>query len=150
VLRITTRAAGEPSEIGARDDRAGAAVVEQLAEYFGGARRAFDLPLEPRGTKFQLELWAALSEVPYGETVSYGELAVQIGRPTAVRAVGLANGRNPFMIVYPCHRVIGADGTLTGYAGGLEVKRQLLALEGRAVRDGRSGELASALVEAAR
>ena len=91
--------------------------------------RTFDLPLRPTGTPFQLNVWEALRRIPYGETVTYGELARRIGRPPAARAVGSANHHNPLPIVVPCHRVIGADGTLTGYAGGLVVKRALLALE---------------------
>ena len=102
----------------------------QLNEYFAGARRKFDLDLKPTGTPFQLEVLDALATIPYGETRSYGEIATQIGRPKAVRAVGAANGRNPLPIVLPCHRVIGTDGNLTGYGGGLEIKRYLLDLEG--------------------
>jgi methylated-DNA-[protein]-cysteine S-methyltransferase len=105
------------------------AAVEQLEEYFAGERTAFDLPLAPRGTAFQLRVWAALGEIPYGRTESYGRLAARVGNPRAVRAVGLANGRNPLSIVVPCHRVIGANGSLTGYGGGLDRKTQLLALE---------------------
>ena len=101
----------------------------QLREYFDGGRRAFDLPIAPAGTAFQMRVWDALRGIPYGETVSYGELARRIGRPTASRAVGAANGRNPLAIVVPCHRVIGADGALTGYGGGLPVKEALLAHE---------------------
>ncbi len=104
--------------------------AEQLEEYFAGGRRTFDLPLAPRGTAFQLEVWEALADIPYGETVTYGELARRVGRPAAVRAVGQANGANPLPIVYPCHRVVAAGGRLGGYGGGLDVKRQLLALEG--------------------
>ena len=106
------------------------AAEAQLREYFAGARRTFDLPLAPRGTAFQQRVWAALRAIPYGETRTYGELAAAIGSPNANRAVGMANHRNPIPIVIPCHRVIGANGTLTGYAGGLEIKRRLLALEG--------------------
>ena len=102
----------------------------QLDEYFRGARREFDLDLKPTGTPFQLEVLDALATIPYGETRSYGEIATQIGRPRAVRAVGAANGRNPLPIMFPCHRVIGADGSLTGFGGGLETKRCLLDLEG--------------------
>ena len=101
----------------------------QLLQYFEGERRDFDLPLAPAGTAFQRRVWGELSRIPYGETVSYGELARRIGRPTASRAVGAANGRNPLAIVVPCHRVIGADGTLVGYGGGLPVKEALLAHE---------------------
>ena len=101
----------------------------QLLQYFEGERRDFDLPLAPAGTAFQRRVWDELRRIPYGETVSYGELARRIGRPTASRAVGAANGRNPLAIVVPCHRVIGADGTLVGYGGGLPVKETLLAHE---------------------
>jgi methylated-DNA-[protein]-cysteine S-methyltransferase len=104
----------------------------QLAEYFAGTRRTFELPLDFEGTEFQRSVWAALLTIPYGETRSYGQIARQIGRPKAVRAVGAANGRNPLSIVAPCHRVIGASGELTGFAGGLETKEFLLALEARA------------------
>ncbi len=105
------------------------AARRQLAEYFAGARRNFDLPLAPDGTRFQRRVWEELRRIPFAETISYGELARRIARPTAARAVGAANGRNPLAIVVPCHRVIGADGTLTGYGGGLAVKEALLALE---------------------
>lgn len=101
----------------------------QLAEYFAGERTAFDLPLAADGTPFQRRVWAALCDIPYGETISYGELARRIGRPTASRAVGLANGRNPISIVVPCHRVIGSSGKLVGYGGGLDRKHTLLELE---------------------
>src|SRR3954451_24047661 len=110
------------------------AAREQLDAYFAGERTAFDLPLRMRGTEFQRAVWAALSEIPYGETIDYGELARRVERPGAARAVGLANGRNPVAIVIPCHRVIGARGTLTGYGGGLERKRALLELEARTAR----------------
>jgi methylated-DNA-[protein]-cysteine S-methyltransferase len=103
----------------------------QLEEYFEGRRRDFDLPLRLHGTDFQRRVWNALQEIPYGATWSYGELARRIANPSASRAVGLANGRNPISILVPCHRVIGADGSLTGYGGGLERKRWLLAHEGR-------------------
>ncbi len=106
-----------------------APALAQLAEYFGGRRTAFDLPLAPAGTEFQRKVWAGLLAIPYGQTISYGELARRIGRPAASRAVGLANGKNPIAIVVPCHRVIGSDGSLTGYGGGLDRKRFLLALE---------------------
>jgi methylated-DNA-[protein]-cysteine S-methyltransferase len=101
----------------------------QLAEYFAGERRTFDLPLDPRGTPFQLAAWRALVDIPYGETISYGEQARRLGRLGAARAVGAANGRNPLSIVVPCHRVVGADGRLVGFGGGLEAKRYLLNLE---------------------
>ena len=107
----------------------------QLAEYFAGARRHFDLPLSPRGTPFQLRTWQALRDIGFGETISYAELARRIDQPAAVRAVGAANGRNPLPIVVPCHRVIGTDGSLTGFGGGLPTKRFLLRLEGVAVDD---------------
>jgi methylated-DNA-[protein]-cysteine S-methyltransferase len=103
---------------------------EQLGAYFAGELREFDLPLLPRGTPFQLSVWEALLDIPYGETWSYADLARRLDRPTATRAVGAANGRNPLPIVVPCHRVIGADGSLTGYGGGLPIKRKLLWLEG--------------------
>ena len=114
-------------------DDGGSAVLKeaerQLAEYFAGERTTFDLPLAPTGTPFQRRVWDALTAIPYGETVSYGELARRIGQPTASRAVGLANGKNPISIVVPCHRVIGSSGKLVGYGGGLERKQTLLALE---------------------
>jgi methylated-DNA-[protein]-cysteine S-methyltransferase len=105
------------------------AAVAQLGEYFAGERRAFDLPLAPEGSAFQQRVWAALAAIPYGETTSYAALAEAIGHPGSARAVGAANGANPLAIVVPCHRVVGADGTLTGYAGGLDAKRSLLTLE---------------------
>jgi len=101
----------------------------QLTEYFSGKRRQFDLPLRLHGTAFQIRVLRALQEIPYGETVSYGDIARRIGRPKAVRAVGSANGRNPIPIVIPCHRVIGANGDLTGFGGGLKTKEMLLRLE---------------------
>ena len=104
-------------------------VFGQLQEYFAGKRRKFAVPHELRGTTFQKQVWAALEEIPYGQTRSYGDIARAVGNPKAVRAVGLANGKNPLWIVVPCHRVVGADGRLTGYAGGLEMKRALLELE---------------------
>ncbi|MFH8344375.1 methylated-DNA--[protein]-cysteine S-methyltransferase [Streptomyces sp. NPDC018045] len=106
-----------------------AAAVRQLRAYFDGTLTTFDLPLAPRGTPFQRRVWAALCEIPYGGTLSYGQLADRLGRPSAARAVGLANGRNPIGIVIPCHRVIGASGSLTGYGGGLDRKRRLLEFE---------------------
>ena len=112
-----------------RDDAALDDVRSQLDEYFAGARREFTLPLHPRGSAFQQRVWAELREIPYGETTSYGELAAAIGAPGSARAVGLANGQNPISIIVPCHRVIGADGSLTGYGGGLPAKRFLLGLE---------------------
>lgn len=102
----------------------------QLEEYFAGTRKQFDLPLAPQGTLFQQEVWHTLATIPYGQTISYAQLAQRIGKPTAMRAVGAANGRNPLPIVLPCHRVIGADGSLTGFGGGLPTKQFLLELEG--------------------
>jgi methylated-DNA-[protein]-cysteine S-methyltransferase len=104
--------------------------AQQLREYFAGTRSRFDLELEFTGTEFQKKVWSALLTIPFGETRSYSEIARQIGNPSAVRAVGAANGKNPISIVAPCHRVIGASGKLTGFAGGLEAKEQLLMLEG--------------------
>ena len=104
-------------------------VAGQLKEYFAGKRREFDIPLKLSGTDFQLAVWNALQTIPYGETRSYREIAEQVGSPKACRAVGMANHRNPIAIIVPCHRVIGADGSLTGFGGGLELKRQLLELE---------------------
>jgi methylated-DNA-[protein]-cysteine S-methyltransferase len=113
-----------------RDDARLAGARAQLEEYFAGARREFSLPLAPQGTPFQQRVWAELARIPFGVTVSYQELARRIGAPTASRAVGAANGRNPLSIIVPCHRVVGADGSLTGYGGGEERKRWLLAFEG--------------------
>jgi O-6-methylguanine DNA methyltransferase len=106
-------------------------VVSQLAAYFRGELRDFQVPLAPRGTAFQLRVWAELQRIPYGTTISYGELARRLGDPKLTRAVGAANGANPISILIPCHRVIGADGSLTGYAGGLAIKEALLAREGQ-------------------
>ena len=117
-----------------RDDARFAAARSQLEEYFQGQRTAFDLPLDlagTGGTSFQRRVWAALGDIPYGATISYGELARRIGQPAAVRAVGLANGRNPLSIIVPCHRVLGTGGALTGYGGGMARKRALLDLEAR-------------------
>jgi methylated-DNA-[protein]-cysteine S-methyltransferase len=104
--------------------------ARQLAAYFAGTLQSFDVPLDFAGTPFQQDVWRALLTIPYGQTRSYGEIARQIGRPSAVRAVGAANGKNPISIIAPCHRVIGATGELTGFAGGLHAKETLLALEG--------------------
>lgn len=104
-------------------------VTRQLQEYFTGTRRQFELPLKPEGTPFQLTVWRELQEIPYGKTISYGELARRIGNPSASRAVGLANGSNPISIIIPCHRVIGSNGKLTGYGGGLPNKQMLLNME---------------------
>lgn len=103
--------------------------LRQLGEYFAGRRTKFDLPLAPRGTEFQRTVWKSLQDIPYGQTISYGELAKRVGNPKASRAVGAANGSNPIPIVIPCHRVIGANGKLTGFGGGLPTKEALLALE---------------------
>jgi O-6-methylguanine DNA methyltransferase len=110
-----------------------AEVARQLGEYFDGERQRFDLELAPRGTDFQRQVWRSLAEIPFGETRSYAEIAERIGRPRAVRAVGRANGANPIPIIVPCHRVVGSDGSLTGFGGGLEAKRRLLDLESREV-----------------
>jgi methylated-DNA-[protein]-cysteine S-methyltransferase len=117
---------GLPGDAG---DEPFATAARQLAAYFAGRLTEFDLPLALAGTDFQRKVWAGLRAIPYGQTVSYGELARRIGSPAASRAVGLANGRNPVAIVVPCHRVIGSDGSMTGYGGGLDRKRFLLALE---------------------
>ena len=105
------------------------AAARQLDEYFAGKRRRFDLALEPIGTEFQMSVWRELQRIPYGTTIAYGDLARRIKRPKAVRAVGAANGKNPISVVIPCHRVIGRDGTLTGFGGGLDAKQQLLTHE---------------------
>jgi methylated-DNA-[protein]-cysteine S-methyltransferase len=112
-----------------RDDHLLREAVRQLEAWFAGKIRQFDLPLAPAGTPFQLRVWEELRKVPYGTTASYAEIAARIGQPAATRAVGAANGRNPIPIIVPCHRIIGSNGTLTGYAGGLTIKRMLLALE---------------------
>lgn len=130
--RLTGLRFGVPDAVAGErddDDPVLAAAREQLAGYFAGERHGFDLPVAPRGTTFQLQVWQALQRVPYGTTVSYRELARRVGHPRASRAVGLANGRNPIALVVPCHRVIGADGSLTGFGGGLAAKRTLLDLE---------------------
>ena len=106
--------------------------ARQLEEYFAGQRKVFSLPLAPKGTEFQLRVWQALLQIPYGETRSYGELAAMVGNPKACRAVGGANHRNPLSILIPCHRVVGTGGSLTGYAGGLAIKEFLLKLESEA------------------
>ncbi len=126
--------------------------ASQLSEYFAGRRIAFDLPLAPGGTPFQRAVWQAIADVPYGATIAYRELAAAAGRPAGVRAAGAATGRNPLSVIVPCHRIVGADGALTGYAGGLARKRALLALEQAAVaaapapRGARMSALAPALV----
>jgi methylated-DNA-[protein]-cysteine S-methyltransferase len=120
---------GRPDPSWQRDDNAYPEARAQLAEYFAGTRTEFDLELDMRGTDFQRKVWDALLTIPYGETRSYGEIARQIGRPDRARAVGAANGQNPIAVIVPCHRVIGSDGSLVGYGGGLERKRILLDLE---------------------
>jgi methylated-DNA-[protein]-cysteine S-methyltransferase len=120
-----------PTTFGERDDSALPAAREQLEAYFSGELTAFDVPVALHGTAFQQRVWAALQDIPFGTTTTYGELAASIGAPTASRAVGLANGRNPVSIVVPCHRVVGANGSLTGYGGGMARKRALLDLESR-------------------
>ncbi|MEM8561277.1 MAG: methylated-DNA--[protein]-cysteine S-methyltransferase [Pseudomonadota bacterium] len=117
------------------EDKTLVAAATQLQEYFKGERKTFDLPLAPEGTEFQMSVWCALRDIPWGRVCSYADIALAIDKPTATRAVGAANGRNPLPIVIPCHRVIGSDGSLTGFAGGLHMKRQLLELEG-SLQDG--------------
>ncbi len=127
-----------PSKLAATSEGGNAVLREaraQLDGYFAGKLRRFDLPLAPQGTEFQRETWIMLSHIPYGETWSYAQLAARLGKPSALRAVGAANGRNPLPIVLPCHRVIGADGSLTGFGGGLATKQFLLQLEGALPRD---------------
>jgi methylated-DNA-[protein]-cysteine S-methyltransferase len=122
---------------GQRDDAAFSDVVAQLEEYFAGRRTTFDLRLAPTGTPFQRSVWDAIANIPYGKTISYATVASRIRRPTAARAVGAATGRNPIVIIVPCHRVVGADGSLTGFGGGLDRKTLLLELEARASAAGR-------------
>jgi methylated-DNA-[protein]-cysteine S-methyltransferase len=119
----------DQESFGPRDDAAFSPAVEQLAEYFAGSRRMFDLRLAPRGNGFQRKVWALLIEIPYGQTRTYGQLAIALGDPGLARAVGAANGQNPLSIIVPCHRVVGSNGKLTGYAGGLQRKAFLLELE---------------------
>ena len=132
-LRIVSFLSGDdpisPEGAWREEPNAFAEAVRQIRAYFARELRSFTLALEPYGTPFQLAVWEALRAIPYGKTLSYGELARRIGKPAAVRAVGAANGRNPLPLVVPCHRVIGADGSLTGYHGGLAIKERLLALE---------------------
>jgi methylated-DNA-[protein]-cysteine S-methyltransferase len=133
-LRIIDFEAGphplQPESDWTEDAAAFVDAIAQLEAYFRRELKSFDLPLAPRGTPFQLSVWSTLQSIPYGTTVSYAELAKRVGKPQAVRAVGAANGANPLPIVLPCHRVVGSNGTLTGYGGGLEIKEMLLALEG--------------------
>lgn len=135
LARVHFQAGSQPLRPPAEWQRAATPFVQaqaQLMEYFCGARRSFELALRPQGTPFQLRVWRELSRIPYGETLSYAQLARRLGIEKGARAVGLANGANPLPIIVPCHRVIGADGTLTGFGGGLHIKRALLALEGAA------------------
>ena len=126
LARLGPDPAPDPEVVGPRDDDALPELREQLAAYWQGSLREFDLRLTAPGTPFQQEVWGALCTIPFGQTWSYGQLAGQIGRPNAVRAVGAANGRNPIFLVVPCHRVVGSTGKLVGYAGGLDMKRALL------------------------
>ncbi|HEX7681652.1 MAG TPA: methylated-DNA--[protein]-cysteine S-methyltransferase, partial [Thermoanaerobaculia bacterium] len=124
-------AGAQPKPDWIRDDEGFGEASAQLRAYFAGDLQAFDLPLAPRGTEFQQSVWSALLEIPYGQTTTYSAIAEKISLPAAVRAVGAANGANPIPIIIPCHRVIGTNGSLTGFGGGLDVKRKLLALEAR-------------------
>lgn len=126
LVRLGPDPSPDPERVGVRDDAVLPGLHEQLEAYWAGTLRAFDLPVAPAGTPFQQQVWAALRTIPFGETWSYGQLAGRLGRPSAVRAVGAANGRNPVFLVVPCHRVVGSTGSLVGYAGGLDMKRRLL------------------------
>jgi methylated-DNA-[protein]-cysteine S-methyltransferase len=135
--QINFRCDGQPAPVDSswvEDASTFSEATRQLLAYFAGELEDFDLPLAPLGTAFQQKVWSELRNIPYGQTISYGELAGRIGNPKASRAVGLANGSNPIPIIIPCHRVIGANGKLTGYGGGLEIKEKLLALERRQLR----------------
>jgi len=134
ILFVNGRTPGHPRSTWREDAAPLKETMRQLRAYFAGKLENFDLPLAPQGTRFQLDVWKRLCEIPYGDTISYGELAKRIGNPKASRAVGLANGQNPIPIIIPCHRVIGSDGKLTGYGGGLPIKEKLLALERRQLR----------------
>ncbi len=135
ILFVNGRHAAQPESSWKEDSEAvSGKLIRQLQTYFAGELEKFDLQLAPEGTPFQLGVWRNLCEIPYGATVSYGELAIRIGNPKACRAVGLANGSNPIPVVIPCHRVIGSNGKLTGYGGGLPIKEKLLALERRQLR----------------
>lgn len=134
VLFVKGKRAVGPNPAWRKDQRPFTDTIRQLRAYFSGELERFSLPLAPEGTPFQLEVWRRLCEIPYGQTISYGDLARRLGNPGASRAVGLANGTNPIPIVIPCHRVIGSNGTLIGYGGGLRVKEKLLALERRQLR----------------
>jgi methylated-DNA-[protein]-cysteine S-methyltransferase len=133
-LLMNPPAAEERASLGERCDAGFEEAVRQLGEYFAGERTSFDLPLRPVGSDFELAVWAQLTRIPYGETRSYGQIARAVGEPGGAQAVGAANGRNPLAIVVPCHRVIGADGSLVGFGGGLPRKRFLLDLEQRGDR----------------
>jgi len=135
VTAIYTAGQARPDDVvlGERDPEAFAQARSQLTEYFAGKRTSFSFDLNPKGTRFQQSVWAQLREIPFGETATYGEIAQRLGNPNAARAVGLANSKNPISIVVPCHRVIGASGALTGYAGGVQTKAWLLEHE-RAAR----------------
>jgi len=134
IFFINGRQPAKPESSWIEDRAPLAETIRQLQAYFAGELTNFDLQLAPEGTPFQLSVWHRLCDIPYGETISYGELATRIGNPKASRAVGLANGSNPIPIVIPCHRVIGSNGKLTGYGGGLPIKEKLLALERRQLR----------------
>jgi methylated-DNA-[protein]-cysteine S-methyltransferase len=134
ILFSTNGRPARPDPAWQEDSSALGDVIRQLRAYFAGELENFDLALAPQGTPFQQKVWSELQKIPYGETISYGELARRIGNPNASRAVGLANGSNPISIVIPCHRVIGSNGKLTGYGGGLPIKEKLLALEKRQLR----------------
>ncbi|MGA8491984.1 MAG: methylated-DNA--[protein]-cysteine S-methyltransferase [Terriglobales bacterium] len=134
ILFVKGRHQAEPESSWIEDKAPFVETIRQLQAYFAGELENFILELAPEGTPFQLEVWRRLCDIPYGETISYGELAGRIGNPKASRAVGLANGSNPIPIVIPCHRVIGSNGKLTGYGGGLPIKEKLLALERRQLR----------------
>jgi methylated-DNA-[protein]-cysteine S-methyltransferase len=134
ILFVNGRYSARPDPAWKEHPAAFAETIRQLRAYFAGELEDFDLPLAPEGTPFQLEVWRRLRDIPYGGTISYGELARRIKNPKASRAVGLANGSNPIPIIIPCHRVIGSNGKLTGYGGGLPIKEKLLALEQRQLR----------------
>jgi methylated-DNA-[protein]-cysteine S-methyltransferase len=134
ILFVNGRHSARPEVFWKQDRAPHSETIRQLHAYFAGDLENFNLQLAPEGTPFQLEVWRRLCDIPYGETISYGQLASQIGNPKASRAVGLANGSNPIPIVIPCHRVIGSNGKLTGYGGGLPIKEKLLALERRQLR----------------
>lgn len=131
ILFVKGRESAHPDAAWEQDGSRFAEPIRQLNAYFAGKLESFELNVQPQGTPFQLQVWRRLCEIPYGQTISYGQLAARLGNPKASRAVGLANGANPIPIVIPCHRVIGSNGKLTGYGGGLPMKEKLLALERR-------------------